>query len=395
MTKKERQILTRWQKEVELSLFESKALCMALFSIKDKQLLFSNPAFQLLARSSDADTLRNPAFDKLASMAKNHESEHSPVFEGLMTIGPENDSTTIQGKVYCRDNELLVSGEIDLVRINNQHRHMVSLNHEISNLQRQLTKEKVLLESALEELQETNEKLAILNEEKNRFMNMAAHDLRSPIATAISFTDILLHDEEDFPEETRKEFLKNIEERLNFSIQLMTELLDVSKIEAGTLTLNLQTNDYIALVKQSVGFNQLVADYKDMTIRSSFHEDSLAFVFDRNKMEQVLNNLISNAIKFSHHGSEIQVRVRRHPDHVETSVIDQGLGIAEDEIPILFKPFQKTSTLPTGGEKSTGLGLAICKKIVEEHKGEITVNSVKGEGSEFTFTIPLFIPANS
>ncbi len=391
MTQKERQMLSRWQKEMELALIESKALCMALFSIKDKQLLFSNPAFQLLARDSGADTLRNPAFDKLADMAANHESEHSPVFEGLMTIGPENDSTTIQGKVYCKNNELLVLGEIDLVRIKNQNRHMISLNHEISNLQRQLTKEKVLLESALEELQEKNEKLAILNEEKNRFMNMAAHDLRNPIATAISCTDILLHDEEDLPEETRKEFLKNIEDRLNFSIQLMTELLDVSKIEAGTLKLNLQTYDYIELVKQSVRFNQLVAEYKDITIRSSIDEELIAFVFDRNKMEQVLNNLISNAIKFSHHGSEIQVRVRRHPDHIETSVIDQGLGIAEDETPMLFKPFQKTSNLPTAGEKSTGLGLAICKKIVEEHDGEITVDSVKGEGSEFTFTIPTLI----
>lgn len=171
-----------WQEELEGCLLTSKALCIALLSASQQRIIFSNTAFQQLAGTVSAEAFRNPSLEKLLGMAKDQNEDKTPLFEGMLTIGTVADSTTIHGKIFAKGDELLVTGEVDIQRIISQNRHMSSLNREISNLQRQLTKEKVLLESTLEELQEKNEKLAIMNEEKNRFMNMAAHDLRNPIA---------------------------------------------------------------------------------------------------------------------------------------------------------------------------------------------------------------------
>jgi len=102
-----------------------------------------------------------------------------------------------------------------------------------------------------------------------------------------------------------------------------------------------------------------------------------------------LNNLISNAIKYSHPNTMIRIEVLKEKDFVVTKVIDQGQGIPENELPHVFKPFQKASTKPTAGEKSTGLGLAIVKKIVEGHQGIIGVESEVGKGSNFFFRLPL------
>ncbi len=132
---------------------------------------------------------------------------------------------------------MLVTGEVDLNRIVTQNQRLAELNRETNNLQRQLTKEKILLEQTLDDLTNANEQLAILHEEKNKFMNMAAHDLRNPIAAAISYADILINDAGSFPVSQQQQFLKNIEERLQFSLRLMTELLDISKIESGDVAL--------------------------------------------------------------------------------------------------------------------------------------------------------------
>ncbi len=382
--------MTKWRPEIEDAALESSALCIALFGIKKPELRFSNNAFQLLSGDDPFQSLKNPSFDKLLAWAEDREAKSRPVFEGMLTIGDESDSnTTINARVFADDEEMLVTGEIDLDRINKQNRHMVELNRETSDLQRRLTKEKMLLENTLEELKTANEELAILNREKNRFLNIAAHDLRNPISTAISLANILINEKDSFSEEEQHEFLENLSERLDYSLRLMAELLDVSKIETGSLELNLEKADYMQLVEKTVHFNRLVAGYKDIDIQTTFSENELPLRFDKSKMEQVLNNLISNAIKYSHKGSDIMVRVDVQNDMVKTSVIDHGVGIKDEELPYIFQPFQKSGSRPTAGESSTGLGLAISKKIIEEHSGTIDVESRKDHGSVFSFFIPV------
>lgn len=240
----------------------------------------------------------------------------------------------------------------------------------------------------LEELRQANEQLTILNSEKNQYIGMAAHDLRSPISTAISYVDILRNDDGTFDSSKKQRFLEIIGERLSFSLKLMSQLLDVSKIESGIIQLNVQRNDYVKLLKQTIEFNRLVARYKNISIDFEARNQYLPFMFDKAKMEQVLNNLISNAIKYSPANSHVLIKLDEGNGKIRTSIIDQGVGIKSSELSEIFQPFYKASGRPTAGENSTGLGLAIAKKIIEEHGGDIEVSSEVNKGSCFSFTLP-------
>ena len=382
--------ISSWLDIVESAALASNALCIAVFSIPDRSLLFGNKAFHQLAQTTPAESLINPTFERLEQLSAESDSRTKPLFEGLMTIGSDTGmNTTINAKVFRDGDQMLVTGEIDLERINKQNQRLSELNRETSNLQRQLTKDKILLEHTLYDLKKANEQLGIVNEEKNKFMNMAAHDLRNPIAIAISYADILINDPDSFSASQRETFLKTIEERLRFSLKLMSELLDISKIEAGDVELNMTNNDYVALVNKTVEFNQMVARYKNIHIRIETDISSWHFAFDKNKIEQVLNNILSNAIKYSFKNSYIIIWITKDENgKAVTSVIDQGAGIKKEELPNIFQPFHKSSTTPTAGESSTGLGLAISKKIVEEHGGWLEVSSRINEGSRFTFFLP-------
>jgi signal transduction histidine kinase len=382
------QRLIPWIGEIRQAAADSKALCIALFSTGDRKLVRANAAAVHLLRGGGPERLVNPTFDKLLECRGNE-----PAYEGLLTLGDnESMNTTIQAKVFVRDGEMLITGEVDLPRITDLNTKMARINQENNNLQRQLLKEKIQVERMMEELRETNRQLGLLNLEKNRFLSMAAHDLRNPISTAISYVDILLNSGGLFPEDKRTGFLHTIDERLKFSLKLMNELLDVSRIETRSIRLEVREHSYRDLLEQTIRFNQLVGRWKEISVGLACPGDPLVFAFDRNKMEQVLNNLISNAIKYSPKGSKVRIQVDREKEAVHTAVCDQGVGIREDELEGIFEPFRKSSSRPTAGESSTGLGLAITKKIIEEHGGGITVESSPGKGSCFRFTLPVSRP---
>jgi two-component system, cell cycle sensor histidine kinase PleC len=242
---------------------------------------------------------------------------------------------------------------------------------------------------AEEALRQSNDQLRELNNQKNEFLGMAAHDLRNPIAVIQNSSSVLSRYSSENLTEKQKEFLKKIYDTSKFMLELLNNLLDISKIEAGKLELEISKNNYPDFVRKNIEFNRFFATEKGISIEAVFSDDIPLVDFDKNKIEQVLNNLISNAIKYSHPNTTIRIEVLKEKDAVVTKVIDQGQGIPENELPHVFKPFQKASTKPTAGEKSTGLGLAIVKKIVEGHQGKIGVESEVGKGSTFFFKLPL------
>ena len=240
------------------------------------------------------------------------------------------------------------------------------------------------------ELQKANEKLSELNIEKNRYIGMVAHDLRNPIGVAESFSYILTEDFDDIPKEQKLEFLNYINQSCSFSLNLIHDFLDISKIEAGIFDLNLSEQDYIAFIRSSIIQNEMLAKNKSQTIFVKTSHNFILANFDRNKIQQVVNNLLSNAIKYSFPNTKIIIDISLEDSEIVTQIIDQGQGIPEMELSKLFQPFQTTSARPTAAnEKSTGLGLAIVKKIIEAHRGKIKVESLVGKGSTFTFSIPL------
>ena len=168
---------------------------------------------------------------------------------------------------------------------------------------------------------------------------------------------------------------------------MVTDLLDVAVIEGGRLTLDRQPTDLVALARHNVKLNGVLAARKDIAITLEAQPSIPEIACDRAKIEQVLNNLLTNAVKFSHRGRAVHVSITA-ADGSATAVRDQGQGIPEAELSKLFKPFGKTSVQSTAGEQSTGLGLAIVRNIVEGHGGRIWAESEVGRGSTFSFMLP-------
>jgi signal transduction histidine kinase len=249
------------------------------------------------------------------------------------------------------------------------------LNNELVNLQRELAKR--------------NAELERLDELKNRFLGTAAHELRNPLGIIWSYSDFLMHEISDLLSEEHLEFLSIIQYSSEFMLHMVDDVLDVSAIESGRLNLALEATDLFALVEHNVALNRVLAEKKQ--IRLGFHTDgNLPILYlDPAKMEQVLNNLISNAVKFSYPASSVEVRVCREKDRALISVRDEGQGIPADEVDNLFKWFGKTSVKGTEGEISSGLGLAISYKIVLGHQGTTWVESEEGKGSTFYVSLPI------
>lgn len=235
------------------------------------------------------------------------------------------------------------------------------------------------------ELEEQNQLLKSLNDQKNEFLGIAAHDLRNPIGVIQGFSELL---EENINDEF-KDYTGEITKMSSRMLSLLDDLLDISKIEAGKLDLKKEETDYNAFVAQNIRMNELLAKSKGIKIVSDLEVRGLIVSVDEEKINQVLNNLIGNAIKYSYPGSTITVKVFKEINQLVTQVIDNGQGIPEKEIEGLFYPFKQTSVRPTSGETSHGLGLAIVKKIIEGHNGHVGVSSEFGKGSVFSFILPI------
>lgn len=241
------------------------------------------------------------------------------------------------------------------------------------------------LEEARAALQQTNQELAHMNSEKNHFLGMAAHDLRNPLFSVLTFSEVLLR--RGGASEKDQEIIRRIQESVRAMTRLVNDFLDVAQVEAGELRLQKREMDLDALSRETIAAHSPLAEQKSQHV-SVASGAPLPVVADRDKLGQVISNLFTNAVKYSPNGSRIEVHVERYDHHVRFSVRDQGAGIAPEEMERLFKPFSRTSSQTTGGERSTGLGLAICRKIIEGHSGTIAATSEQGKGSTFYFELP-------
>jgi signal transduction histidine kinase len=245
------------------------------------------------------------------------------------------------------------------------------------------------LVTAQRELAKKNAELGRLNDQKNQFLGMAAHDLRNPLSAILTLSEFLLDTKLNVKPGEQEEFIRRIRSSSEFMLRLVNDLLDISKIEAGRLDLDLEATDLRAIIEDNVALNRILADKRQVKLSLFQDEGVPRLMLDAAKIEQVLNNLIVNAIKFSPSGGTVEVRLDKGENDVTISVSDEGPGIPEEEFHKLFNPFQKTSAKSASKEKGTGLGLAIVKKIVSGHNGRISVESQVGKGSTFHVTLPM------
>ncbi len=247
------------------------------------------------------------------------------------------------------------------------------------------------LRAANEQLLKMNRQLEDLNMQKNYLLGMAAHDLRNPIGAIAQLSQLLLSGSSGSVTGEQVKFLSAIRESSDYILHIIEDLLDVSKIESGKMSLDIQPTDIRALLERSLSLHRLIAGRKDIQLELHLQLQTAYLYLDAIKIEQVLGNLLSNAIKFSPRGTVITIHAQELNDQFSLSVKDQGPGIPKEEQYKLFNGFQTTSVRATEGEKSTGLGLLICSKIVQAHGGAIHVQSESGQGSTFWFTIPVTV----
>ncbi len=239
-----------------------------------------------------------------------------------------------------------------------------------------------------DELRRKNEELAQLNDKKNEFLGIAAHDLRSPLSAVISYLDLTIQD--------LRQGTANLGQTANdldtvlgaarHMNELITSLLDISAIESGRVNLDLHRENFSSVLTECEKLYSRTAQAKNIEL--VVEKDSYEVMIDRAKIGEVLSNLLSNAIKYTYPGGTVRVSCEAGPGVVIAHVHDTGQGLTEEDMKHLFTRFKILSARPTGGERSSGLGLAIAKKIVEMHGGQIWVESIKGKGSVFSFSIP-------
>ena len=230
------------------------------------------------------------------------------------------------------------------------------------------------------------QELSRLNEEKNEFMGIAAHDLRSPLNAVKGYTE-MMREESAMEQGERAELLDRIHDATTRMADMVRNLLDANRIERGEMQLNLAPTELSALMCSVTEAQRPRATAKQQTIHPAT-EASVTVPVDPNVMVQVLENLVSNAVKYSPAGKNIFVRLKKLSEAVRIEVQDEGPGLSVEDQKKLFGKFARLSAKPTGGEHSTGLGLSIVKKMVEAMNGKVWCESELGRGATFIVEFP-------
>ncbi len=256
------------------------------------------------------------------------------------------------------------------------------------NLIKDLSKYNLNLESQIKErtldLENMNKKLVLLNEDKNQFLGMAAHDLKNPINTIKGLVNILQITGEVNLSVEQKEILDHVNKSTSKMSKLISDLLDVNRIDQGISDIQFESENLLEITEGVIyGFKE-VAEKKEIGITLLNLLTNKTLSTDKSALIRILENIISNAIKFSSKGKEVHVSLFNKNGKTYISVKDEGPGIKDEEKHLLFQKFKKLSNRPTEGESSTGLGLSIVKSLVEAINGKIEYTSEVGKGTTFT-----------
>jgi signal transduction histidine kinase len=238
------------------------------------------------------------------------------------------------------------------------------------------------------ELRRQNERLRALDRLKDEFTAVVAHELRTPLTSIRGYVEMLLAGDAGDLTDAQRQFLGVVDRNSDRLSRLTGDLLFIARAEAGRLELSMADADLAEVVRDAVAAARPVAEARGIVLDVAI-EPLPPVPGDRARLGQLLDNLVSNALKFTPAGGQVRVALRRQGDDAAIEVADTGPGIPEDELPLLFTRFFRSRTATAADVPGTGLGLAIARTIAEGHGGAIAVASREGEGSRFTVTLPL------
>ncbi len=224
---------------------------------------------------------------------------------------------------------------------------------------------------------------------KSQFVSTVNHEIQSPLNTIMMQIQVILDGLAGELSEKQQTILSRVYQKINNLAIMASELLDLSRIESGLISLEREPVDMLAVIRDQVAFHKPRAEAQSIQIKINAPETLPPVMANRRNMEGVISNLITNAIKYSPDGGQITVSVSTEDDYLCIRVKDSGIGISQEDIKLIFQQFYRVKNEKTRQINGTGLGLAIVKRIVESHEGRIKVESLPGEGSTFTVLLPL------
>ncbi len=239
--------------------------------------------------------------------------------------------------------------------------------------------------NSVAQMLEQFDRLGALNQQKNELLGMAAHDIRGPLGVVMSATSML---KKDVQSDHGQKLLSLASEAADNMEELLDQLLDVSAVEDANISIHLARFNLDDLLQSCVDESRLLAEDKEQELMLTVPREPVVVDADQLRIKEVIQNLLSNAIKYSQVGAPIEVRLSTNGKKARLEVIDEAGGIPEGEQHLLFKPFSQISTKPTAGERSTGLGLSICQRVMKLHDGELKYRSNRQVGSIFEVTLP-------
>ena len=259
---------------------------------------------------------------------------------------------------------------------------------------RELTSEKYIEE--LEEkiidlglrLKSTTNELNDVRDSNKKTLGKLVHNLKNPVGVIYSFSDMILDSIEDYSPEKLEKYLGIINSSANFSIQLLNSIAKFSQFQSSEFALSLKKVNYQELIKSVINDCQEISEKKNITIDCVLPEESIFVDVDEAEFGIVLNNILNNAIRYSENNSTIRVEVKSTADTIETIILDKGIGISENDLPLIFNDFFVVNTYSENKQKCIGLGLTIANKIVKLHQGNIDVKSLLNNGTQVIIKLP-------
>ena len=237
-------------------------------------------------------------------------------------------------------------------------------------------------------LKENEKQLRQLNIDKDRFISILSHDLINPFNNLLGLSEMLKEDVTKLKPEEIEEMAVSINRSAQNTYNLLEDILIWIRTQQGKIPFKPQNLIFSDICSNVVGILDSVATSKKITINCFASKDTSIFA-DANMVKTIMRNLVSNALKFTNKGGNININVEENPESAIVTVSDNGIGIKPEDLTKLFDISKVLSTSGTEEETGTGLGLLLCKEFVEKHNGKIWVESISGVGSDFKFTLPL------
>lgn len=314
--------------------------------------------------------------------------EHS-ASEIITTLGPDSQIPFIMltGKdVIGPEREALLSGAFDFLDKNELTPPSLtrSIDFALNRFQIELQ-----LRQSEERLRLAQEEADQANRTKSEFLAHMSHELRTPLNAILGYSEILKDDV--FTHglcDQYRDYAQAVHKSGHHLLNLINDLLDLSKIEAGSCTLDIRSNALIPLLDEVLTLFVPIASERNIRITCDIPASMTRIRADERALKQVLVNLVSNAVKFSHEGGEVTILGRETQQMSTLSIIDHGIGIAPEEVDAALKPFEQTSSATHANTNGTGLGLPITKLLIEQHDGSLTLNSAPNQGTRVTLQFP-------